>query len=564
MLHHTPIMETVKPRPLPKLDVTLSLFSWFLRKPRASFSIPSCWKMADPRPGGGKIDSASHEGFFLREKGTREELKIAVNVAIERFRQDEDQKEFTFPSSLTSAERAYVHRYCQKFGLKTKSRGQGNQRSLSVFKKEREISMSTSELKISSTSLDKIDHLLKKFPVTNKEKQEVAHKKVFKGLGHDNNKTSAKDGKFLLGSSPSVPPKVKENDATAARVKFPIYGFREKLLKAIKTNQVMLVTGETGCGKTTQVPQYILEDATKRQQACKVICTQPRRISAISVSERVAYERGESVGQAVGFQIRLESRVSAKTSLLFCTNGVLLRMLMAGHKSLSNVSHIIIDEIHERDKVSDYLLICIRDQLKSYKNLRVVLMSAALNVGLFKEYFGGCQVIHIPAMCHDVETFFLEDVLDMTGYRNKTMKALARKSSKNDQTKEKVLEKDQKQETDQMEEKSRKLKAGSVKVLKKKAADENSSGDLDNIEGNFAKKDRYLCPINTVLYYYLHVILCIEEILHLLELRKFRCMCMCSVLSSLILLFTRLSYFIYAGFSDIVCICRLIHLYKDQ
>ena len=431
--------------------------------------------MADARPGGGKSDGTSAEELFFREKGTREELKIAVNVAIERFRQDEDQKEFTFPSSLTSAERAYVHRYCQKFGLKTKSRGQGSQRSLSVFKKEKEICMSTSELKISSTSLDTIDQLLNKFPVTNKEKQEVGHKKIFKGLGHDNNKNSTREGKFLLGSNPGVPPKARENDSTAARMKLPIYSFRERLLKTIKSNQVTLVTGDTGCGKTTQVPQYIIEDAAKRQQPCKVICTQPRRISAISVAERVAYERGESVGHAVGFQIRLESRMSPKTSLLFCTNGVLLRMLMAGHKTLSNVSHIVIDEIHERDKFSDYLLICIRDQLKSYKNLRVLLMSAALNVGLFKEYFGGCQVIHIPAMCHDVETFFLEDVLHITGFQNKAMKLLANKSKKG-----------------QAEEKTKKLKAGSIKVLRKEDAKTNAKDASDTTKEQLSKQLRYV------------------------------------------------------------------------
>ena len=428
--------------------------------------------MADHRPGGGKLDGTSSEGFFLREKGTREELKIAVNVAIERFRQDEDQKEFTFPSSLTSAERAYVHRYCQKFGLKTKSHGQGSQRSLSVFKKERERRVSSSELKLSSTSLDSIDQLLKKFPVTNKDKQEVGHKKVFKRLGHESSKNSIKEGKFLPGSTPIVPPKVKENDATAARMKLPIYSCKDKLLKITKANQVVLVTGDTGCGKTTQVPQYILEDATKRQQTCKVICTQPRRISAISIAERVAYERGESVGQAVGYQIRLESRVSPKTSLLFCTNGVLLRMLMAGHKALSTVSHIIIDEIHERDKYSDYLLICIRDHLKSYKNLRVILMSAALNVNLFKEYFGGCQVIHIPAMCHSIETFFLEDVLHITGYKNRAMKSLIMKANK-----------------DQVKEMNKKLTVGSVKVLKKKDADANSK-DGPGVNEEHVKKDR--------------------------------------------------------------------------
>lgn len=433
--------------------------------------------MADQPPGGGKLDALSSGGIFVRQKGTREELKIAVNVAIERFRQDEDQKEFTFPSSLTSSERAYVHRYCQKFGLKTKSRGQGSQRSLSVFKKEKEASLLTTELKVSAASFHNIDQLLQKFPVTNKEKQEIGHKKIFKGSAHDSNRGGTKEGKHITGSHPVIPPKAKENDTTADRSKLPIYSFREKLLKMFKTSQVTLVTGDTGCGKTTQVAQYILEDATKRQVPCKIICTQPRRISAISVAERVAYERGESVGQTVGYQIRLEGRTSPKTSLLYCTNGVFLRMLMVGHKALSNVTHVVIDEIHERDKFSDYLLICVKDQLKLYKNLRVILMSAALNIELFKEYFGTCSVIHIPTMCHKVETYFLEDVLQMTGYKNKAMKSISKTSEK--------------EETHKSVEDEDKMKAGIIRVLKKgEATDKIESSSSDVSEGQAQSKER--------------------------------------------------------------------------
>lgn len=86
---------------------------------------------------------------------------------------------------------------------------------------------------------------------------------------------------------------------------------------------MLVVSGETGCGKTTQLPQYVLEEEIKfgRGNTCNIICTQPRRISAMSVAQRVAQERGENVGESVGFQIRLESRRSQDTRLLFCTTG---------------------------------------------------------------------------------------------------------------------------------------------------------------------------------------------------------------------------------------------------
>ena len=113
------------------------------------------------------------------------------------------------------------------------------------------------------------------------------------------------------------------------------------------------------------------------------MCTEPRRLAAVSVAERVAFERDEKVGQTVGFQIRLESRVSPKTLLSFCTNGVLLRTLMGGDATLGTLSHVIIDEVHERDRFSDFLLTVIRDALSKFKDLKLILMSATVDVDLF-------------------------------------------------------------------------------------------------------------------------------------------------------------------------------------
>ncbi|KAI0513645.1 hypothetical protein KFK09_009675 [Dendrobium nobile] len=113
------------------------------------------------------------------------------------------------------------------------------------------------------------------------------------------------------------------------REKLPAYKFKDDFLKSVSCNQVLVVSGETGCGKTTQLPQFILEKeiANLNGADCNIICTQPRRISAISVAMRVASERGENLGETVGFQIRLEAKRSAQTRLLFCTTGVLLRRL---------------------------------------------------------------------------------------------------------------------------------------------------------------------------------------------------------------------------------------------
>ena len=202
------------------------------------------------------------------------------------------------------------------------------------------------------------------------------------------------------------------------REKLPAFAKKEELLDVIKNNQVLVISGETGCGKTTQVPQFILENAISEQQGyhCNIICTQPRRISAISVADRVAQERGERLGASVGYQIRLDARKSNDTKLLFCTTGVLLRRLVR-ESSLDGVSHIIVDEIHERGMNEDFLLIILRDLLPRRPDLRVILMSATLNAESFSRYFGGANVMHIPGFTFPVEQTFLEDVLERTRYR---------------------------------------------------------------------------------------------------------------------------------------------------
>ncbi|GKV31947.1 hypothetical protein SLEP1_g40596 [Rubroshorea leprosula] len=133
--------------------------------------------------------------------------------------------------------------------------------------------------------------------------------------------------------------KQRQEDLKASKSVKAMQSFREKLpafkvkadfLKAVAENQVLVVSGETGCGKTTQLPQFILEEEISSLCGadCSIICTQPRRISALSVAARISSERGESLGETVGYQIRLESRRSAQTRLLFCTTGVLLRQLV--------------------------------------------------------------------------------------------------------------------------------------------------------------------------------------------------------------------------------------------
>ena len=137
------------------------------------------------------------------------------------------------------------------------------------------------------------------------------------------------------------------------RMNLPVYGFRDSILSTIDKNQVTIICGETGCGKSTQIPSFILEHQLAQGRACKVYCTEPRRISAISLAQRVSEELGEgrndlgSMRSLVGYAIRLESKTSAQTRLVYATVGVVLRML-EGPKGLGEVTHLVIDEVHER------------------------------------------------------------------------------------------------------------------------------------------------------------------------------------------------------------------------
>ena len=204
-----------------------------------------------------------------------------------------------------------------------------------------------------------------------------------------------------------------------ARRRLPAYGARAELLDALRKSRVVVVSGETGCGKSTQVPQYLLEDmcAAGRGGECSIVVTQPRRIAAIALAERVASERGGGkAGGVVGYAVRLESKVTrGVTRLLFCTTGVLLQRLRTD-PTLRELSHVVIDEVHERSLDSDFLLIVLRDALAANPNLRVVLMSATLNAAGFAAYFGGAAMLHIPGRTFPIDDYFLEDAIEATGY----------------------------------------------------------------------------------------------------------------------------------------------------
>ncbi|XP_067851023.1 ATP-dependent DNA/RNA helicase DHX36 [Heptranchias perlo] len=217
------------------------------------------------------------------------------------------------------------------------------------------------------------------------------------------------------------------------RVKLPSYTMKEEIVDLISGNQVLVISGETGCGKTTQVTQFILDDYIERGKGslCRVACTQPRRISAISIAERVAAERAEACGDgnSTGYQIRLQSRVPRKQgSILYCTTGIILQWLQSDGL-LSTISHLVLDEVHERSLQSDVLMTIVKDVLPFRPDLKVILMSATLNADKFSEYFGNCPMLHIPGFTYPVKEYILEDVIELLQYHPQNQE-IRRPSSK--------------------------------------------------------------------------------------------------------------------------------------
>jgi ATP-dependent RNA helicase DHX29 len=216
----------------------------------------------------------------------------------------------------------------------------------------------------------------------------------------------------------------------SARMNLPMFQFRDEALETIEQHQITILCGETGCGKSTQLPAFILENELSQGRHCKIYCTEPRRISAISLAQRVSEEMGEPKGDVgtsrslVGYAIRLESQTTSNTRLVYATVGIVLRMLERAD-GLSEITHLVLDEVHERSIDSDFLLIVLRTLLLSRPDLKVVLMSATVDAQRFSAYLDNAPIILVPGRTFPVQAKFLEDAIELTGHTVEDGKAQA-------------------------------------------------------------------------------------------------------------------------------------------
>ncbi|CAH9079032.1 unnamed protein product [Cuscuta europaea] len=196
------------------------------------------------------------------------------------------------------------------------------------------------------------------------------------------------------------------------RKTLPVWHQKDEFLQTLKENQTLILVGETGSGKTTQIPQFVLdaiEDETPdKRRKFMVACTQPRRVAAMSVSRRVAEEMDVTIGEEVGYSIRFEDCSSARTVLKYLTDGMLLREAMTD-PLLERYKVIILDEAHERTLATDVLFGLLKEVLKNRPDLKLVVMSATLEAEKFQGYFYGAPLMKVPGRLHPVEIFYTQE-----------------------------------------------------------------------------------------------------------------------------------------------------------
>ncbi|EGY16821.1 Pre-mRNA-splicing factor ATP-dependent RNA helicase prp22 like protein [Verticillium longisporum] len=187
------------------------------------------------------------------------------------------------------------------------------------------------------------------------------------------------------------------------RESLPVFAFRQKFLDAVNDHQVMVVIGETGSGKTTQLTQYLAEGGFANHGV--IGCTQPRRVAAMSVAKRVAEEVGCPLGEEVGYTIRFEDRTSPATRIKYMTDGMLQREILVD-PDLKRYSVIMLDEAHERTISTDVLFALLKKTMARRKDLKVIATSATLDADKFSSYFNGCPIFTIPGRTFPVEVLY--------------------------------------------------------------------------------------------------------------------------------------------------------------
>jgi ATP-dependent RNA helicase DHX8/PRP22 len=240
----------------------------------------------------------------------------------------------------------------------------------------------------------------------------VEEKNSPKELGHSG-KSVPPWLRLMIGDKPSFGFRHREVDIQAQRRNLPIYQFKDEFLAHVDSHPVTILVGETGSGKTTQIPQYLYEHGYAQRGV--ICCTQPRRVAAETLAMRVAEEFGCPCGAEVGYTVRFKDNTSSLTKIKYMTDGMLLREALRDD-TFERYSVIILDEAHERSINTDVLFAVVKGALRKRPDLKVIVTSATLDTDKFCRFFGAEKEFYIQGRTHPVETLYLsekcEDYID--------------------------------------------------------------------------------------------------------------------------------------------------------
>lgn len=419
-----------------------------------------------PKPTGGPNKKNGEKGADAHTVNEADRIRWTqemIELRERHWESDDMPPKNEFPSTLTNTERKFIHQLAAQLGLHSKSSGKGEDRRIAIYpsKNKHEQTGDFDDLstipflQVGDKGVQALQQHFQKFPPSHEEKLESREtgssliEAIQGGRDGSNMDQNQKDVAVALalgqmglmdkkGNAPKKFHKVKSvdlarrqkshaaaqqeknanrkayQDMLHMRSQLPAFKHQEEIVTKVKNHQVTIISGDTGCGKSTQVPQFLLD----ANPTCNIVVTQPRRIAAMSISERVAYEQlQETTGSQIGYKVRLESNQNERTQCLFMTPGVLLRQLQSD-PWLQTYTHIIMDEVHERDQYQEFLLVVLRDLLPQRPDLRLILMSATLQTEALVEYFADSNpsFVAMKGRMYPVQEFFLEHVLDMTGY----------------------------------------------------------------------------------------------------------------------------------------------------
>lgn len=362
-------------------------------------------------------------------KAIGRDAQIRVSKFIQDFQANSTANAISAPSFYTANENKYLQLVCKRLHLKSKF--VGPYRTELLIRK----ASAFNQIAIAPKCSKEIDAYFASQSITREELGFVwgelkaapgLARGLPKALTHETTTTATHSTKQFL----KPPPPVMES-----RKLLPTWSHREEILEKISQSEVTIIQGATGSGKSTQVVQYLLDQANPQT---KVLCTQPRRLAAMALATRVAKERYENQpGNSVGYAVRFDSQHSDNTQLLFCTTGITLMSLRDGLKPggiFDGVTHLVIDEVHERDRNADFLLIFVRELLLAQRNkdftgqkIKLVLMSATMKVNSFEKYFDGltCSNVEVEGRTFPVDAYFSDDLATGVGSKSAVVSSSA-------------------------------------------------------------------------------------------------------------------------------------------